>query len=284
MTYRQLTLILLCFGQVMLSHAQNYLFSIGAAYRTFAYQNYNKYDWNNLPDSYPSGTGQLNGSAYGLKVQIPVNDKFKITIGTLFGNQSQHFKSYTVITNHGDSLNEKYFYNTDVEASFHMINVPVYLTFNSELGYKSGLYLNFNLGPQISFLTNYESSSTNYAFDFFAERILYDSILNYIHQTPGKIYQRILQGSPPVYNEFYHDVPYQYNKVLFGVTGEVEIQKLIGDRLLIGLGFFTDYDFTQSEESSFYVYPYLAGSGGKDRSDSHNFRIGLSLSAQYVFY
>jgi len=262
-----------------------FLFSIGPVYSPFVYQNYNKSDWDNYPYSYPSGSGQLNGSSIGLRMQVPISGKFFIKTGASYSTQQQQHKSYTIILNAGDSINEEFVYNSTIETNFNMLSAPVSLSYNQEIGYKSGFFLTICAGPQISFLTNYESTYTAYAYDFNQKRILNDSITNYIYQSEGNAYQLYLEGSPPVYTEHKLDIPNQYNKILLGISGGIEFQKIVGERILLGLGLFSDYDITNSETSSFYIYPSLAGLNNTNtRTKSHNFRIGLTLSAQYVFY
>lgn len=263
--------------------AQNYLFSVGPVYSPFVYQNYNKSDWNNYPYSYPSGNSQINGSSIGLMMQIPISNKFMIKSGLNYSKQSQKHKSYTYIL---DAANNIFAYNSEIITKFNFISVPVYLSFSQEIGYKSDFYVNVSAGPQISFLTHYESTYIAYGYDYTHNVIIHDSIENYIHQESGEMaYQRIVESFTPNYDEYYYDFPKQFNTVLLGVSGAIELQKIVNDRFLFGLGVFSDYDFTNSETSEFYPYPSLNVFIETDpRPKSHNFRIGLTLTAQYVFY
>ncbi len=264
---------------------QEYLFSVGPIYRPFIYQNYNKSDWNNLPDSYPYRDNAFNGSAIGLRIQFPFAHNFQIKTGTLYSVQNQKHKLVSVTKQHGtNQQNWTYEYGREIETKFNIISIPLIVSFNMEIGYNSNFYINADIGSQISFLTYYESTLTHYEYDGMENIILYDSIRNYIIRTPGKTYQKILMGSPQVYNEYYHETPFLYNKVLFGLTGGIEFQKVIGDSFAAGLGMFSDYDFTDSEISPTYAFPNLGGHNSLTRSKSHNFRIGFSLTAQYIFY
>ena len=282
MNNRYLLITLFSFGHLISSYAQNYLFSIGPIYSTFSYQNYNKSDWNNYPDSYPTGGSQLDGSSIGARFQVPLSDILLIKSGFNYSKQKQEHTTYTVSL--ADTASKIYAYNTDIVLKFNMIQVPFYISYNQEIGYKSDFYINIYAGPQISFLTNYESSYIDYAYDDINSRILYDSIRNYILNTPEKFYQKMIVGNPPVYEETYREVPYLYNKILLGISGGIEFQKIINERILLGIGFFSEYDFTNSENESTPIYPYLGGRYNNDRAKSHNFRIGLTLTAQYVFY
>jgi hypothetical protein len=285
MIIRIVFFIVLSFASFVLLNAQNYLFSIGPVYSPFAYQNFNKSDWNNYPDSYPVGKGQLNGSSIGLRFQVPISDKFILKSGLTYSKQKQQHKSYTIILQSGGSSEIEFVYNSTIENRFNIISIPIHLSFNQEIGYKSGFYLSIYGGPQISFLTKYESTYSAYAYDASQDRILYDSITNYIYQSQDNAYQRIISGNSPEYVEHPFNLEDQYNKVLFGVSGGIEFQKFIGDNFLLGLGAFSDYDFTNSETSTFYIYPSLAGlNNHQTRSKSHNIRIGLTLTAQYIFY
>lgn len=258
--------------------AQSHNFSIGLTYQPCFYKNFNHYDWNNRPKSYPDNLSTLNGYAIGITSGFLMSNIIGMRAELLYSLQAQHHTE-TIATRTDGSGNKIYYYGDKAISQFSMLKLPVMITGSIEIGYESGIFITGYLGPQISLLTGYSHQYYHYAFDSELNIAITDSVINKVVFTPGQSYQRIWDEtlSPPGYKEIHHERPYIYNRLQVGAVAGIELSKALYDRLRIGIGGRFEYDFTESEK-----YPDLVfGLSHPDRGASHHTRIALTATVSY---
>lgn len=259
---------------------QDYNFSAGLTYQPCFYKNYNKNDWNNMPQSYPDNPSNFNGFAIGLTFSRPLNEFWELGGDVLYSDQTQYYKASTSSLSDGMGNTLKYFYNNDLSRNFKMIRFPVYIKYSFELGYDSDLYLSSYIGGQLSLLIDYKDE--DYQHNVVNGTILADSLTITTVRTPNHLYQKIWDNtlSPRRYRIVDKDYEYIYNQWLIGVIGGVELSKTVLHNYKFSIGARFGYDFNDSEKLKNYV-PLLLGK--LNRPKTHNIRTALTFSVSYMF-
>lgn len=274
-------IIILIIGAITTNgFSQSYSFSTGLTYQPCFYKNYNKNDWNNMPQSYPDNPSNFNGYAVGVTFDKPFNDNWSFGVDLLYSDQTQFHKASTATHSDGMGNVLEYYYNIDLSRNLKMMRLPVYFKYSFELGYDSDLYLSGYIGGQLSYLLDYIDEG--YQHTVKNGVVLTDSIIFTTIITPNHLYQKIWDNtlSPPGFRIVDKDYEYIYNRWLLGAIGGIELSKIINESYKVSIGGRFEYDFTDSEKLKEYV-PILLGN--LDRPKTHNIRTALSLTVSYIF-
>jgi hypothetical protein len=280
--FLSLTISLLFF--VFLSAQKPGDWSVGMVFQPCLYWKYNKADWNNRPESYPEQPRKFNGWATGISINHAVNDYMSFGGELSYSRQHQDFAVSRAGTS--TSSGDIYHYDTDVSNRLDYIKLPLFVAFNREIGYESGLFIKAFCGPQLSFSSGYQSTYKQYKWDFQNQERVQDVIVSDIVVRPNHLHQLFLESNGTITTNDL-DTPYWYRRMEAGFGGGISLQKRLLDRYWISVGVRYELGFIGAENPNAKSHVTFGGLTGPDgisapRPATHNRRLVLDLGISRI--
>lgn len=265
-------------------YSQHNNFALGLTIEPFIYHNYNQLDWNNRPESFPVSPLNFNATAFGIASETRISDLFSLKIDALYSKENQQHTLLLSKIFDPNSNTYEYLYGTNVTTEFKLFSLPIEFSLNKEIGYNSDLFIQFFVGPKISYVNSYVYSYSQYGLNDSLQAVDYNFLENHVVMTPNQFEQTIWNSNPnPMYQ--YHSGPtdFIYTRFLFGVIGGIGFKKIISGVVSLGVAANISYDFTNSEKQNFIAYPVLGKNEDGSRAKSHNIGYGLQFTSMYLF-
>lgn len=210
---------------------------------------YDKKPFEYAKQNYPNGLG------FGLTVEKNWNERWGIKTGVEYTSQNIKYDNYNSPSNFPDDVNE----------NFNFVKTPLTLQYNIPL--KGNLFITFNQGMLLSFLTNYKSVAIN---PNFQSRTFTPNYFEFISYLDNSISNNV-------------NWEYIYSKLNYGLIGSCGLKGFITEKLSYSTNIRYEYDFTNSNnkytpfESRNFIDPNAAV------QQVRNFNIGLEFGIQYHF-
>lgn len=262
-------------------------YTFGVTFQPSLYWKYNKTDNNNIPQSYLKDPNKFNGVALGVSMERFLSDKLGIGGEITYSKQRQDVKTLVATSINSDGSKNS-FYTNNSFTQLNYIKMPLWLSYQLEIGYESDLFLKFIGGPQLSYNTHYHSEYTQYAFDPSEKKILYDQTINKIIREPLYSYQDFVNIGDGTHQIDEYETDRLYKRVDVGLMAGASIQKRIRGIYNISIGFRYELGLTNIENTRNEVnildltFGGAMGYPGLDRSATHNRRLVLDIGVSRI--
>lgn len=198
---------------------------------------------------YEKGTQNFpNGYSFGLTLEKNWNPKWGFKTGLEYSNQN--FKYIT------EAWGPPY----PMVTEFEYFKTPLALQISIPVNDQKGLFLTFEQGFQVSFLTDYlvviEGSSS---------RTIY-SPGKHVSYRNGELMEN-------------RDVHWYFNKITFGLIGSAGFKKFLAENWSMSAKLLYEYDLTDADNGPLF----RTDTPGWEAKSTHNYRIGIGLGVQYHF-
>jgi hypothetical protein len=255
--------------------AKPYRFQVGLTYQPFAFKNYE--DENEAGGDKTLTASGFNGFALGLAFRKPLTKRFSLKSELTYSQQNEKYEFSTISFGFLDE-DQTYIYDGKVEIEYNLFKMPVLADYSFAFGADKTWFLHAYTGLQFSYLTSYTASRRTY------EATRTDGVYQ-INQ--GRVTDEFIDKSGQMQRKSWEYVDNEavliqdlnstekhpfFRDFSLGIVAGFEVERLLNDKFVIGLGTRYEYNLSQSEENDFGIF------GRSDTSTQRRLALTVSVS------
>jgi hypothetical protein len=253
-------------------------FQIGLTFHSFNFYNYKSFESEESPDFITPQN--FNNFAVGLSFRKKLTKGFSLKSELTYASQNEGFTISRRRATDAQGIHH-FIYDSTIKIKYGQVKLPLLIEYELKLGTKSTWSLRPYLGTQIAFLTRFKVVSKTYYYphsgnfnpDFDINNAELERLT--INDSGVRYYTNWNHGRVSIFAPegtfYYPGGKYQpFRRLLFGVVGGMDIEKMLSPSLALGLGFRYDYNLSKTEKEGYE--PRIG------KSYSHQKRIGMNIS------